>query len=261
MNKLPVFFVIILAGYMQGISRNYDGIRATLKSGVSDPGDSTGLYLRSKTLLRSSAFPLTLFTAALLLNKSAYEREIQHDIHVFAGDDFNCSVDDYMQYLPAAQIYIGDIAGVEARNHWFDQSKNLLLTNILSAIATHAIKNLYSKSRPGGSPHSFPSGHTSLVFANATVLYHEYIASSPFLAYSGYGFAVTTAAMRILNDKHWISDVLAGAGIGILSANVVYLYEPLKNFNPFLKKTGNSTILFLPYYNNGAYGMSLISAF
>ncbi len=62
------------------------------------------------------------------------------------------------------------------------------------------------------------------------------------LAYSGYLFSTATALLRITNNKHWISDVLAGAGIGILVINIVYYIEPLKNWDP-LKLNGKTQII------------------
>ena len=40
--------------------------------------------------------------------------------------------------------------------------------------------------------------------------------ASPWYAVGGYAVATFTGVMRVLNNRHWISDVLSGAGIGIL---------------------------------------------
>ena len=218
------------------------------------PGQDT-VKTTQRQLLQRSIFPITLIGTGLLLNNSNYEKEIQKDIHKFIGVDYKCSIDDYLQYMPVAQLYTGDILGVKSRNHWFDQSKYLLMANIVSSGITHGIKNIYVKERPNGDVHSFPSGHTSFAFVNATVLYNEYIDSSPVLAYSGYAFAFTTGIFRIFNNKHWTSDVLAGAGIGILSADLVYYFEPFKKFNPF--KTSKKMVI-LPFSNSLAKGLYFI---
>ena len=55
----------------------------------------------------------------------------------------------------------------------------------------------------------------------------------------------------MLNNKHWFSDVLVGTGIGILAAQLVYHFEPLKNFNPFIK---SKNITLLPQMNANQYG-------
>ena len=82
---------------------------------------------------------------------------------------------------------------------------------------------------------AFPSGHSTIAFTNAAVLQNEFQETSTVYAYSGYAFAATTGVFRMLNNKHYVSDVLVGAGIGILVTQLVYHFEPLKNFNPFKK--------------------------
>lgn len=77
--------------------------------------------------------------------------------------------------------------------------------------------------RPDGSSRtSFPSGHTATAFMTATMLRHEYGHLSPWIGIGGYTVATGTGLMRMANNKHWLSDVLTGAGIGILSTEVGY---------------------------------------
>ena len=210
--------------------------------------DSVGVY----SLAVKSILPVAMIGAGFLISNSEFEKKSQETIRNGVGNDFHCKIDDYAQYVPIAEMYIADMIGVESKNHWFDQTKYLFISNFISAIITHGMKNTISKSRPTGSPNSFPSGHTSLAFTNATVLYNEFSGSSPLLAYSGYAFATTTATFRVLNNEHWISDVLVGAGIGIFVTNIVYYIEPFKDFNPF-KNT--KRITFVPVIDRDNYGV------
>ena len=57
--------------------------------------------------------------------------------------------------------------------------------------------------------------------------------------------ATTVGVMRVLNNRHWVSDVLAGAGIGILSTNLAYLSHRYK------WKNKNSDLTVIPMYTNG----------
>ena len=60
--------------------------------------------------------------------------------------------------------------------------------------------------------------------------YKEFKDSNPWLAYSGYALATLVAGSRLYNNRHWVSDVLAGAGFGILSVELSYLiYFPVRN--------------------------------
>jgi hypothetical protein len=207
--------------------------------------------ISSKSIYKKAIVPAAFIGIGVLINGSQFEQNLQTDLRNKVGNDFESSIDDYTQYAPIATMYLADIIGVKAKNHWFDQSKYLFISNAISAAITHSLKNIISKTRPNGSDHSIPSGHTTVAFTNAAVLHQEFRETSSVLAYSGYAFAVTTGTFRMLNNKHWLSDILVGAGIGILATEIVYYFEPLKNFNPF-KKSEN--ISFVPYANGDNYG-------
>jgi len=202
-------------------------------------------------LIKRSIIPVSLISFGVLANKSDFEKQLQKDLRNRVGNDYESPIDDYLQYAPIAEMYIADALGFKAKNHWFDQTKYLLISNLISSTITHSLKRITQKERPNGSPHSFPSGHTTFAFTNATVLFNEFQETAPVLAYSGYVFATTTGAFRMINNKHWLSDVMVGAGIGILVTELVYHFEPFKNFNPFIK-TKNITLL--PQMDEHNYG-------
>ena len=62
----------------------------------------------------------------------------------------------------------------------------------------------------------------------------------------------------MMNNKHWLSDVLAGAGLGILVTEVIYSFDPIIKWNPF-KKTTNVTLL--PQIGNNQKGVYLCARF
>ena len=74
----------------------------------------------------------------------------------------------------------------------------------------------------GSDHHSFPSGHTSLAFTGASVLFKETRHISPWIGIAGYAAATGIAIERVHNNHHHWADVLAGAGIGILSTEAGY---------------------------------------
>ena len=186
--------------------------------------------------------PIILISTGILVNNSHLEKNLQENLRMNVGEQFNSDIDDYFQYVPIAELYIADISGVKSKNHWFDQTKYLLISNLISSGITEGLKHITLKNRPDGTPYSFPSGHTTFAFTNATVLFNEFQETSPLLAFSGYAFAATTGTFRMLNNKHWLSDVMVGAGIGILVTEIVYYLEPLKAFNPFRKSDSYSFI-------------------
>ncbi|MBP1540187.1 MAG: phosphatase PAP2 family protein [Prevotella sp.] len=93
----------------------------------------------------------------------------------------------------------------------------------------NTIKYTAKEMRPdGSSANSWPSGHTATAFVGATLLHKEYgMTRSPWFSVAGYGVATATGIMRVLNNRHWVSDVLSGAGIGIMSTELAYALSDL----------------------------------
>lgn len=209
-----------------------------------------------KGLLKQAILPLGLITTGILISNSAFEKSLQKDIRNGVGNNFSTTIDDYTIFVPVIQLYGADVLGVKAKNHWFDQSKNLALAVLVNDVITTTLKRNIHKIRPNGDvdAESFPSGHTSYAFTIATVLYEEFKDTSPILAYSGYVFATATGALRMMNNKHFISDVLAGAGIGIFVTEVIYFFDPIIKWNPF-KKTAD--VILLPQMGNNQKGVYL----
>jgi len=218
---------------------------------VNANGQQTDSINRKK-IWTKSILPVSLIAAGSLMSGSRFEKDIKENIIHSVGEDYYLPIDDYLVFVPVVEMYVADIAGVKSRNHWFDQTKNLFISNLLTMGITYGLKYATNKTRPNGSPHSFPSGHTTFAFTNATVLYNEFNDTSPVLAYSGYAVAIVAGSFRMINNKHWLSDVMVGAGIGILVTNLVYYFEPFKNFNPF-KKTKNMVLI--PQIDYGNYGL------
>lgn len=94
----------------------------------------------------------------------------------------------------------------------------LIRAQIVAQTVTLTIKVTVQRTRPDGSRLSFPSGHTSSTFATATVLYRElgWKAGVP-----SYALASWVAASRVHGERHYLSDVVIGATIGILAGRAV----------------------------------------
>jgi hypothetical protein len=212
---------------------------------------STVKIKKERTLLHKSIVPLSLIGVGLAINNSQFEKNLETDLLDAVGPNYQTSVDDYLMFVPIAQMYAADAFGMKAKNHWFDQTKYLFISNIISTGISELLKSTITKTRPDGEPESFPSGHSTIAFTNAAVLQNEFQETSVVYAYSGYAFATATGVFRMLNGKHYLSDVLVGAGIGIMVTQLVYHFEPFKKFNPFKK---SKDISFFPQYKEKTYG-------
>ncbi len=209
-----------------------------------------------KSFLKQSIVPLSLITTGLIINYSngSFGKEnIQEKIQN-RYPDFHTNADEFLLFVPVLTMYTADLLKIESKNDAFTQTKYLAIAGIANNIITIGIKNLTKEQRPNDwEKYSFPSGHTSNAFVMATVLHHEFIDSSPWLAYSGYLFATATGVLRVLNNYHWVSDVLVGAGIGIIVTDLVYRFEPLKNWNPFKNK--KTKVIMSPTYTDNKFGL------
>ena len=138
--------------------------------------------------------------------------------------NFKTGIDDYTQFFGPAMTVGLKLGGVEGRSDWPRLLASAGMSYAIMAAFVNGIKYTASEMRPDGSTaNSWPSGHTATSFVGATILHKEYgLTRSPWYSVAGYGVATATGVMRILNNRHWISDVLSGAGIGILSTELGY---------------------------------------
>ena len=138
--------------------------------------------------------------------------------------DFKTGIDDYLQFFGPTAVVGLKLAGVEGRSDWPRLMASAALSYGFMAGFVNGIKYTAKEMRPDGSTaNSWPSGHTATSFVGATILHKEYgLTRSPWYSVAGYGLATATGVMRVLNNRHWVSDVMSGAGIGILSAELGY---------------------------------------
>ena len=138
--------------------------------------------------------------------------------------NFHSEIDNYTQFSGIALTAGLKLAGVEGRSSWPRLFASSLASYAVMAGFVNGIKYTASELRPDESTrNSWPSGHTATAFVGATILHKEYgLTRSPWYSIAGYSLATATGVMRVLNNRHWISDVLSGAGIGILSTELAY---------------------------------------
>ena len=138
--------------------------------------------------------------------------------------DFKTGIDDYTQFFGPAMVVGLKLGGYEGRSDWPRLLASAAAWYAIMAGLVNGIKYTAKEMRPDGSTaNSWPSGHTATSFVGATLLHKEYgLTRSPWWSVAGYGVATATGVMRVLNNRHWISDVMSGAGIGIMSTEVGY---------------------------------------
>ena len=142
--------------------------------------------------------------------------------------NFHYGYDDYLQYAPAVVMLGLKGFGVESRSSWGRMLVSDAFSVAIMASVVNTIKYTAHVRRPDKSNYkSFPSGHTATAFMAAMMMHKEYGDRSPWYSISAFTVATATGISRILNNRHWLSDVLAGAGIGILSTELGYYLADL----------------------------------
>ncbi len=196
-------------------------------------GDS--LSAAVDTMSREYRFqPKQLVAPALLIGTGAWGLAKQSPIDWLenhARNDLNpqghkCKADEYLQYVPSAvHLTLGFIPGVKSRNNFRDRFLASATAHLFMAGVTNTVKYTVKETRPDSNKrNSFFSGHTATAFTGAELVRIEYGWGYGSAAYA---MATSVAFLRVYNKRHWVGDVLAGAGTGILCANAGYWMLPV----------------------------------
>src|SRR5262245_56981649 len=144
------------------------------------------------------------------------------------GNDTATNIFKLGKWIGSSEVQIGSAVGLwvvgryivapaadESRtNKWSEVGFDLIRAQILSQALVAGIKESVRRDRPTGECCAFPSGHAATAFAAASVLerHFGYRASWPALVAATY-----VGASRLVDDRHFLSDVMFGAGLGVAS--------------------------------------------
>lgn len=183
-------------------------------------------------------------------------REIREEVNEHIDQKF--SLDDVTQYLPAASVFGLEFLGVKGKNSLKEKSIVFLTSYIFMISVVSTLKNTTKIERPDKTGHnSFPSGHTATAFTGAELVWQEYRDQSIWYGIAGYSIASGTGIFRILNNRHWLTDVTMGAGIGILSAKLAYWIYPYLNRTFFTNSKKLHSHHYEPNLNLSPHGLCL----
>ena len=215
------------------------------------------------------AIPSTMVLYGLLSLNVDRIRDIDYntkDYLVKHDAIISTKLDNVALFLPAGAAFGMKLCKVDNKHSLVDMTLLYGLSNTLNLGVMYSTKNTTKRRRPDGSDtESFPSGHTSSAFVAAEFLHQEYGDKSIWISIGGYSCATIIGAGRVIQNRHWVSDVIAGAGIGILSTKAAYWLYPYindflrENITCFSKHT-NYTLLF-PSYNQDGLSLNFSYSF
>lgn len=185
---------------------------------------------RDSVTLKSFIAPAALLgggSAIKIFAHDSFDAAVRETVQGIRPEGRAIAADEYLRFLPfamgAALAFAVPDAGWGRRGELLLQTGTAL---VCTAALTKGLKLIVDSPRPDASDsNSFPSGHCALAFAGAELvrIQHGWAWGS-----AAYVCAIAVAGMRLYNDAHWFSDVLAGAGIGILGAQLSRLILPLE---------------------------------
>lgn len=207
--------------------------------------------------------PTTLIAVGALGMENGWLRHHNHELRneLQENIDKKVPIDDLSQYAPMAAVYSLDLFGLKGKHDMVDQTIILGTAYALMGVTVNSLKAITNVQRPDGSSlNSFPSGHTATAFMGAELLRREYWDISPWIGVAGYAVAAGTGFFRMYNNRHWFTDVLAGAGIGIFSVQAAYWLYPTIT-KALFRKRYNHNIYLTPYISPQQRGLSLSISF
>jgi Membrane-associated phospholipid phosphatase len=191
---------------------------------------------------------------------SSVNDKVKEEVYTERVSKQGTTIDNILPFIPVVAVYGLNAMGIEGKNNFRDRTMILGLSGLIMGGTVFAVKSFSNETRPDGSDqYSFPSGHTAAAFATAEFMRQEYKDVSPWYGVGAYAMAAATGYLRVYNNKHWAGDVVAGAGIGIMSTRLAYWIYPVIKRSLFKDKPMNTIVM--PTYQNGSFGFGLVHHF
>jgi len=213
-----------------------------------------GINFSSKQLILPAAF-ITIGTIGLI--EKDLDRKIRDE---FADHQGRTKIDNILPFLAPGAVYILNWSQVQGKHNFMDRTVLLGTSAAITGVLIYSTKYSVKRDRPDESgSESFPSMHTAIAFMGAEFLRQEFGDQSIWYGIAGYTFATGTGLLRMYNNRHWFSDVAAGAGIGILSTKIAYwIYPEIRKLYAGTKLDG---FQFMPFLSSNDFGVSITARF
>ncbi|HEY5407442.1 MAG TPA: phosphatase PAP2 family protein [Ginsengibacter sp.] len=197
---------------------------------IAHPIETKPRYLQPGTLVIPGTFLIYAGLKPFIKGIEKLDDTIYTNIKTnHAG--FHTNAEDYLMWAPSASLYFLDACKVKTK-HNFKEHLVLDAGSIIIAGGVGYAMRLISRNinvyKTYGT--KFPSGHTANAFRSAELFHQELKDNNKLISYSGYVVATAVGVLRIYNKDHLLTEVLAGAGLGILSTKLTYwIFDKVKD--------------------------------
>lgn len=248
------------------IPHNVETLRSDFKPLCVNDADDSAKYRSTVFNYRQVILPAMMLTAGLTGLYSWQTREFNREVRNGMADlrqGRYFRADDYIQHLLPVVSCIGlGLIGAKAKHSLIDRTIVTATSYLAMGLIVTSIKYSACEMRPDGTTrNSFPSGHTATAFMGAELVRMEYGTG---YGIGAYAVACSVGFLRMYNNRHWATDVVAGAGVGILSAHIGYWMLPVnRKIFGLDKKRKAPAVAACPSYDpvTGSYGATLAVRF
>lgn len=254
-----LFFYFLVPGYAQTDSTEFSmdttfnkvDVQKLESASQKRENNSDKSWLRRNPAKAFVAPVVLVGMGAALIQNPIYDRfDFRNDLRSTFPRFKRTKVDDFLIYTPYVGLVTLNLLKINCQNDFINTSLIILKSEIINLALMYSLKVITNIDRPNGERLAWPSGHTSEAFLAATIVNREFRYRSPWYGIAAYSVAGTVGLFRMLNNKHWLSDVVAGAGIGIFSANLTYITHKWR--------WGKPGTCFFPTYNSGNLGFVMV---
>ncbi len=241
MIKSKIYFILTVLFLMLFSLSSFAQDSANVSRSAFDsihPKENKQHYLKAPALIIPATFIIYGSLKPVINDISKLDNRIMSHVQE-KYPAFHLNVADYLMWAPSASVYAMDALNVKTAHNF----KQHLLLDAGSIVVTGALgfgmriisRNIKSFNTDNT---EFPSGHTANAFRGAEILHQELKQTNNLLSYSGYVVATAVGAFRIYGKEHYLSQVVAGAGLGILSTKLTYwVFDKIKRSNDSKKGT------------------------
>jgi membrane-associated phospholipid phosphatase len=221
-RQIATFFILLIFFMQPALSQN-DSVNTS--GSTTAPAKAKTKWYKTR-LVKAIAVPTVLigYGVSCIQNHGIYSSyDARRDIQKgFSG--FHTNIDDYLIYAPYVELVALNLLKIKCRNDFINVALLTIKTELIMTAMVFSLKRITHIQRPDGTQfNSFPSGHTSEAFAAASIVHKEFKHKSVWYGVGAYTIATSVGVFRMLNNRHWQSDVFAGAGFGMLGAHLAYL--------------------------------------
>jgi membrane-associated phospholipid phosphatase len=207
-----------------------DSLREVKKKETVTPGKNQNeKYFSARSLIVPGVFAFYVGLKPAVKGIREVDKNIMSSVEK-NYPDFHTNVADYLMWSPSASIYMMDAFHVKMKHNFvqhliLDAGSILITGGIGYAMRKIAVRiPVYNNKGT-----EFPSGHTANAFRGAEIIHQELKYSHPVLSYSGYLVATSVGLLRIYNKNHLLTEVLAGAALGLVSTRLTYwIFDKLR---------------------------------